>query len=170
MITVYNSVKDFETGLKTFDASAEAYVFNSDDEAFQILNTPPVGKQVAQIDMAGNRLLVIFTTTGTLAGIRWAALKGTRFYILTGAALPVPALAVPVEVRTHFSLKALEDYVKTIDPAATVSFYPDENAFVESGTINKVAASSGYTVILGAALGNLLFFAEKGGEFTTVKK
>lgn len=171
-VLIHSSAKALETYLQTFDASAEVHVPNDISEALALIETPPVGKLLFVGDAGGNTLVIVFTTSGALAGVNTVRVKGNFYLTTTLTAFAAPVLAKPVEVRTHASVKALEDYLKAIDATATVSRFADisQAAGAETGAKFVTSSAGAFTFIKGSALGSILFINNKGAEYTTVKK
>ena len=173
-IVTHLSTQALQTYLQTFDASAEVHVPNDISEALALLEFPPSGKVHVPgcIDAGGNTILLVFTTSGLLAGVKTVSVQGNFFLVTTATSWARPVLGTPVTVLTHASPKALEDYLKTFDATATVGTYSDisQAAAGEAGAKFVVTSPGRITFVKGSALGALLFVMDKGVEYTTVKK
>lgn len=171
-VTRYTSLASLQAFLQTLDPSAVCIAPDDIAAALYIAQNPPDGKVLVMGRAGGNNILLVFSTTGTIAGLRDVDVKGGHFLAFTGAALPSPVLGKPVQVLTFASAKALENYLKTIDAGAIVTVYPDEGSVNDAAPniFTFVVSFGRITMIQGTALGVVLFIVDKGGEYTIVRK
>jgi hypothetical protein len=173
-VTRHLSSRALEAYLQGFDPSSEVHLVDDLSEGLYLLEFPPAGKLLVVAAGGGNALLLVFSTSGTIAGVEAVEVKGGHFIAVTGAPVAAPVLATPVQVLTFESPKALEDYLKTIDAGATVNVYADESAAEAAQSLGNsfryVCSFGRITWIRGTALGAVLFALDKGGKYTIIRK
>lgn len=168
----YLSLQAFQTALQAIDPTVEVFSVYSEEEAGLLLETPPVGKQIARADCGMNNILLIFNATGpvALAGvILMADIRGGHFAIQPGSFTP-PTLGSPVTVRVQESPQALEDYLKTFEPDNTVVVYPDEASVNPAGAYRIICQPGRYLAIKGTQPAEMLFIRDYQGHTLTVFK
>lgn len=168
----HTSLQAFQAAVQAVDPTALCFSYNSPSSLVAALTTPPAGKVIARVEGGMNNVIAIFNATGPAAilSLITADVKGGQFATETGAAFSLPALGKPVQVRQWNSPKALEDYLKLTDPAATVTVYADESKVVPAGAFRLLCQPGRYVKITGALGAAFLFIRDFQNGFITVKK